>query len=344
MNPYLADILAQPAALHRAIHEYNPESLVQIRTRLDAGAFDRIVITGMGASLHAAYPAYLHLSNLPVPVLLLSAAELVHFLSGVIGPRTLLWINSQSGRSAEILRLLERVKDEPPANILSCTNDETTPSARAADLCLPVHAGSEATVSTKTYLNTLAVNLLAASQLLGQELATLRHEMSLAADKVEAYLDGWQARAGELDTLIGDFANLYILGRGSSMSAVWNGALINKEAARCSFEGMNAGDFRHGPLELAGPGLCALIYAGPETTAALNRNLAIDIFENGGRVVWLDAKADPDLPTLVIPETPEFTRPLVEILPVQILTLVMAARKGITAGSFRIVGKITAAE
>jgi fructoselysine-6-P-deglycase FrlB-like protein len=36
------------------------------------------------------------------------------------------------------------------------------------------------------------------------------------------------------------------------MSAVWNEALTNEEAAEFSPEGMNATEFRHGPLELVG--------------------------------------------------------------------------------------------
>ena len=40
------------------------------------------------------------------------------------------------------------------------------------------------------------------------------------------------------------------------MSAVWNEAPTNEEAAEFSPEGMNATEFRHGPLELVG---CAQI-------------------------------------------------------------------------------------
>ncbi len=67
-------------------------------------------------------------------------------------------------------------------------------------------------------------------------------------------MSDWQARVNDLDDLLGDFETLLLLGRGDSMSAVWNGALTNKEAAKFSLEGMNAAEFRHGPLELAAPG------------------------------------------------------------------------------------------
>ena len=258
MNPYISDILSQPAALRDAVQKFSTAPLAPITERLQSGDFDRLVITGMGASYNAAYPAYLQLTSLPIPVMLVNAAELVHYMDGLIGTRTLLWVNSQSGRSAELLHLLQRIEPTPPACILASVNDETSPLAAAADVRLPIHAGPEAAVSTKTYVNTLAINLLAAQQLAGREVEPLKSAMLAAANEIESFLSNWQARVNDLDDLLGDFETLLLLGRGASMSAVWNGALTNKEAAKFSLEGMNAAEFRHGPLELAAPGFCAI--------------------------------------------------------------------------------------
>ena len=146
---------------------------------------------------------------------------------------------------------------------------------KRADLCMPIHAGEEATVSTKTYTNMLAVNLLAAIQLSSGDSHAVHaalQEMRDAADAMEMYLADWEGHVKELDALLGDFEQLFLIGRGSSMSAVWNGSLINKEAAKCAFEGMHAADFRHGPLELAAQGFAAIILAGSAQTSALNRD------------------------------------------------------------------------
>jgi len=344
MNPYISDILSQPATMRSAVQAFSPAALCPLIEHIQGGDIDRIVMTGMGASYHAGTTACVHLSGLPVPVMLVNAAELVHYVSGQIGPRTLLWVNSQSGRSAELKNLLERISPRPPACLLAFVNDETSPLALAADICLPIHAGPEATVSTKTYLNTLAVNLLAARQVAGHEIEALKQKMLSVADGMEAWLDDWQVRVHELDALLGDFDELLILGRGASMSAVGCGALINKEAAKCAFEGMQAADFRHGPLELVAPGFRAMLFAGSQVTAALNRNLAFDIVGNGGQAIWLDVEPAPDLPTFLLPPASDLARPLVEILPMQLLTLAMAERKGIAPGEFRVVGKVTTTE
>ena len=125
------------------------------------------------------------------------------------------------------------------------------------------------------------------------------------------------------------------------MSAVRYGSLINKEAAKSSFEGMNSADFRHGPLELVTKELVALIFAGSRSTASLNRKLGLEINSYGGRVLWADSVPDEDLPSMLMAKTSEFARPIAEALPVQMLTLLMARRKGLQAGQFQYVGKVT---
>jgi glucosamine--fructose-6-phosphate aminotransferase (isomerizing) len=340
VNPYIEDILSQPEALQEAVRNYSSSALEKV----NLADFDRVIISGMGSSYYAAYPALMELAQQPTPVQLVNTAELLHSLYGMIGTRSLLWLNSQSGRSAEPVYLLERIDSQPPARLLTFVNDVSSPMGERADICLPIHAGGEATVSTKTYVNMLAVNLLAAIQLSGGSLEGAYSEMRATAHVMELYLKNWQAHVQELDSLLGDFDQLFLIGRGSSMSAVWNGSLINKEAAKSAFEGMHAADFRHGPLEMVAKGFAALIFAGPRETSALNRELGREIISYGGKAIWLDSVPDPEIPTILLPETSELTRPLVEILPMQMLTLAMANRKHMDAGRFRHVSKITARE
>lgn len=344
INPYIADILDQPAALREALKNYDPSALDIVHGRLQRGHFDRIILSGMGSSYYAAYPALIQLASQPVPVQLVNASELLHSLNGMIGPRSLLWLNSQSGRSAELLHLLENIKTQPPAYTLTFVNDLTSPLAQRGDVCIPIRAGAEATVSTKTYVNMLAVNLLAAMQLTNGDLDSAILEMRAAADAMESFLADWEVHVRELDSLLGNFEQLFLIGRGSSMSAVWNGSLINNEAAKSAFEGMQAADFRHGPLELVADGFTALIFAGSAQMSALNRDLAREIISYGGRVLWVDSASDPEIPTFLYPVTGELTRPLVEILPMQMLTVVMANRKGLQPGEFRHVSKVTSRE
>lgn len=344
MNPYIADILSQPSVLRDALEKFSPQKLEAIRTRLQANEFDRILITGMGSSYNACYPALIQLCKQSVPVQLVNASELMHSFPGMIGTRSLLWMNSQSGRSAELVHLLERIKTQRPGCILTSVNDLSSPMAEHADVVVPIYAGEESTVSTKTYVNMLAVNLLASIQLTGGDVSAAIQEMRSTADAMESYLSNWESHMQGLDAMLGNFEQLFFMGRGSSMSAVWNGSLNNKEAAKCSFEGIHAADFRHGPLEVVDKGFAAIIFAGSAQTSDMNRALAQEILAYNGKVIWVDSRPDAEIPTFLIPATSELSRPLVEILPMQLLTLLMAKRKGIEAGMFRYVTKVTTQE
>jgi glucosamine--fructose-6-phosphate aminotransferase (isomerizing) len=107
---------------------------------------------------------------------------------------------------------------------------------------------------------------------------------------------------------------------------------------------MNVADFRHGPMELASPRLTVLMLEGAPQTAKLNRELALEVVNHGGKVLWIASQIDPQLPTLKLPEVDETVRPLVEILPLQMLTIVMAERTGFEPGIFRHIGKVTLQE
>lgn len=342
--PYVSDILAQPEALREALEHYPSAEIEKLKKRLQRGVFSRIVLTGMGSSFNSAYPAWLNLLALETPAIHVNSAELLHYGGRLVTAKTLLWINSQSGASVEIVRLLEELEGRRPAFQLSMTNNLASPMALSADLAVPIHAGSEATVSSKTYINTLAMLMLASTQLAGGDWRGMLGAMRRAADGIASYQANWQERVAELEAKLGQVDQLLILGRGASMAAVWNGALINKEAAKCSFEGMHMADFRHGPLELASARLTLLALEGAPKTAGLNRELMRQVQAYGGKVLWLAMRPDPELTTLQLPEVDESVRPLVEILPLQALTIVMAQRAGIEPGKFRHIGKVTVTE
>jgi glucosamine--fructose-6-phosphate aminotransferase (isomerizing) len=83
-----------------------------------------------------------------------------------------------------------------------------------------------------------------------------------------------------------------------------------------------------------------LVFAGDDRAAGLNRRLFEDIQRDGGRAVWLATNTASngacDLPHVV-----PALQPIVEILPVQMLSLALAARAGREAGRFERASKVT---
>ena len=84
-----------------------PAPLRDVAAQIQQGKYDRILITGMGASYHSGYPAWLMLSRAGVPAIWVDTAELIHHARGLVTAKTLLWMTSQSGRSVEITAALD---------------------------------------------------------------------------------------------------------------------------------------------------------------------------------------------------------------------------------------------
>src|SRR5262249_54829171 len=100
--------------------------------------------------------------------------------------------------------------------------------------------------------------------------------------------------------------------------------------------------FRHGPLEMLGDSIFVLVFAGENPTRKLNLKLWHDIRERAGRTKLLGE--DSDFVPFRLPRAPASIRPILEILPVQMVTLALAALAGREAGRFSYATKVTTTE
>jgi glucosamine--fructose-6-phosphate aminotransferase (isomerizing) len=338
---YLRDILDQPAAIRDTLATLSDSrSLVSFAERLASGDLRRVVLTGMGASYYALHPLTLTLMAGGFSAHMIETSELVHYASALIEPRTLLIAVSQSGRSAETVQLLERAHVQAP--LIGVTNTLDSPLALQSDALLLTRAGDEYSVSSKTYLAALAALAWLGDTLTGHDPLSTQVALDRAPDAMAQYLTHWTEYLESLRRQLADVHYLALVGRGPSLAAVGTGALIIKEAARFPAEGMSSAAFRHGPLEMTSPNLFVLVYAGAEVTANLNARLVDDIRAAGGQAALVGESLTPDVFTL--PPAPEIARPLLEILPAQIISLALAQLKGHEAGRFERATKVTETE
>ena len=343
-NPYVQDILSQANSVKDALTKFDATSFKALTQPIQRGDFDRIVITGMGGSLFASYPIWLQLVDAGLPAYWIDCAELIHHARPIVTKRALVWITSQSGYSAEIVAALEIVK-QAGATILATVNDLGSPLAQVAQYQIPIHAEVEKTVSTRTYVNTLAVSQLAVLTLTNGNIQKGLDELNFTANGMADYLADWETHLRAMKERIVPTPNLILLGRGASLAAAYTGALILGEASKVAAIGMQAGEFRHGPMELASPNLTALILAGSHETQEHNIRLHKDLNEADAHAIWITTPDGTQLePQLLMPPAIGIGISLAEIIPIQMLTIHMASENGIEPGKFFRSGKVTLSE
>ncbi len=114
------------------------------------------------------------------------------------------------------------------------------------------------------------------------------------------------------------------------------------EAAKYLATPFEVAEFRHGPLETAGPDLTALIFEGEASTRDLNFGMLHELRAAGAKAFCIGSTAQEwQMP---IPAVPIIGLPLVEILPIQALSVHFAESIGVTPGDFFRIGKVTLKE
>lgn len=339
LYPYVADILDQPRRLRSLLSKQPWTAVRPVSQRLNTE--ERIVLTGMGASLFALMPAWQLLVRLGRPAWLIETAQLLHDLPELVTSRTLVIAASQSGRSAEIVALADR--RESLGTLIAVTNDGSSPLVERSDIVIGIESGDEHSVSTGSYVNTLAAATLAAELLSGHP--SSQASLEQAAEALADHLETWRDRVETIKESVGLPERLYLLGRGASLAAADCGALIVKEAAKWPVEAMSSAQFRHGPLELADRRLTAIVFAG-HNNLDRDRNLRLlkDIERYGGHGFVADVEPEKNVAALRIANAHGIGRAVAEIVAIQLVSIAIAEQTGIEPGVFRHLEKVTTIE
>jgi glutamine---fructose-6-phosphate transaminase (isomerizing) len=340
MSAYKSDILAQPDALQNTLDLLGATIFPQdIRRGVQTGRWRKIILTGMGSSYFSLLPLYYRLVSAGLPAWLVETSELLYW-PAFLTADTLVVAASQSGSSVETVRLLEEFGSQ--CSVIGVTNTAESPLARQSTFAVLTNAGQEATVSCKTYLAALA-----AQTWLGDQLIEGQHDyagLTGSPQGVQAYLDKLSEHIDTLKPVFEGIRQIYLTGRGTSIASAGTGGLILKESVHIAAEGMSSAAFRHGPFEMIGPETFVLVFAGCGDTVRLNHKLYSDVVAAGGRTVLVapDAYGQPGV--FYLPPCPAPALQIMEILPVQMMTLALADLRKVQAGSFSLATKVTTVE
>ncbi len=353
-DPFIAEIAGQPDAMRRAgAAAFEQADL--LRAAAAPARRGRIVLAGMGSSYDACYPASTVLASGGVSAPMLDAAELLHFRLPALGASDLLVLVSQSGESAETVGVARALRDRPTPTptIVSVTNGTTNTLAGFSDVALDTRAGEEAGPSTITFVAALTMMAALARAIAGDvtdsDAADGATTNAREADRAASAIERMLADEDLPDRIVGWLAGrgtTVILGRGAARAASEMGALTVKEAAGMPIEALQTGQFRHGPLELAGPGLAAIVIATEPETAELDRSLARELMRLGSAVLLVTAggPVTRDVTSIDVSRLDRLLCPAAAILPVQLFAWRLSVAAGRPPGSYIHATKVTTRE
>jgi len=257
----------------------------------------------------------------------------------VVEEETLCVPISQSGETADTLAGLREARGKGAIAISIC-NVVSSTIARESDGVIYTHAGPEIGVaSTKAFttqlvaLYLLALHLASARRTLSEaEIAAHLLEVSELPRKIEEVLKKEAAIAG-IARKYKDATDFLYLGRGISYPIALEGALKLKEISYIHAEGYPAGEMKHGPIALIDERMPVLVLcARGEAYEKTFSNLE-EARSRGGRVIAVGTEGDGTLAEtaediLFLPPCYGYARPILEVVPLQLLAYHMALLKG----------------
>lgn len=347
LDPFLAEICEQPDAIVRAAEGLSTQASGMARIQELTRSGGTLVLTGMGSSFEALGALESILNRHGRAALLINTAELLHFGLPLLRDGAAVIAVSQSGLSAEIVRLAEVVADLD-CSLIAVSNGVDNALAKAADVVVDIRAGDETGPSTKTFTATLvalaAIDAILSGADVDSVIAEIRELSTTTSALVAAQLNDPAGSGQAFRQWCSGSPNIVFVGRGVGLAAANVGALIMKEAAQIPVIGMGAAEFRHGPFELAGNDLAMVVVAIEESTKTYDASLVADLMAAGSEVLVIGPEALGARDHLAThPVSPLFDV-IQASIPLQLLTWAQAAEKHDNPGTFRLGSKVTVKE
>ena len=299
-------------------------------TRDQINAIDRVVLTGMGTSLHAGmFGASVIESLTRIPAVAENSSEL-RYRNPVLGPNTLVVAVTQSGETADTLAAMEQARQagSPQVVVLELEGSQAT---RIADFTLPVRAGQEIGVaSTKTMIASMTT-LLELAVFLAQSRGAIDSKQVKNIVEMLAELPSLVASVLDIDGKItslaerlSGFSDLLYLGRGAQLPIALEGALKMKELAYIHAEGYAAGEMKHGVNALLGPEMATVVCAPKNDLYEKMLSNISEVKARGGEVAAIATEGDDTVGRLAdhvihVPDCPGLLQPFLTVVPLQIL-------------------------
>jgi glucosamine 6-phosphate synthetase-like amidotransferase/phosphosugar isomerase protein len=285
----LGDLLAIPKAMLGCLRYYlTPEGkskLDHFRQTIITSKIRRIIFIGHSYNYYASLIPFYYLNSryrslfnsetreyIKKDCLIFESDEFYHELdTPSFYSDSIFVLISQSGESIQIIQNLKKLQDVhiDPDRIWAVTNHPESLLAKSVHGHLPILAGNEEILGTKTYVNAILILFFLARAFLDEEpiSAGLEDEIRQEIFEIKFFSQDWEAHIKSLSDFLGeDYRFLYFISKGSSLASAYHGSLTCKAYARTYGEGISIGLFMHGPFQIVDDRFHAVVIIGDETS------------------------------------------------------------------------------
>ncbi len=299
---------------------------------------DQRYFTACGTSWHAGLIGEMMLEQFArVPCEVEYASEF-RYREPLVDAKSIVFAISQSGETADTLAAIQEAKNRD-ATVLGICNVVGSSIARETEAGVYIHAGPEIGVaSTKAFtsqVTVLSLLTLKLARLMGMSDAD-GHEIAQAMQRLPGNVEWVLKQAdqiAEIAKLYADASNFLYLGRGVNFPVALEGALKLKEISYIHAEGYPAAEMKHGPIALIDKSMPIVAIAPQDKTYDKIISNIEEVKARHGRVIALATQGDTRIKdiadhVLYVPPALSFTAPILNVIPLQLLSYYVAVERG----------------
>ena len=293
----------------------------------------RLVFIACGSSYHACLatrPLYEKLTHMRVSVE--NSCDFVDRDVHVYPNDACIFV-SQSGETADVIAALKIAKKRR-AFCIGITNVVGSTIDRETSCGIHVNAGSEIGVaSTKAYTSQIVVLIMLATVLSNEYVSkiTARSEIIQSLKELPSLVQQILACSESYKLLAKEFMserNVIFIGRSQNYATALEASLKLKEVAYLHCEGVIAGELKHGTLALIDENVLVVVIATEDDKMKVNIEQLKS--RNARMIIVTD---NPDLgighdKVLMMPKSHRCLRPILDIIPFQLVSYYLALKKG----------------
>ena len=318
MNGFIEEVCTQGTLMKEVIHYYRGEALKTLNSIVQAykdKGCNQVILSGMGSSLYAMDAVRGYLTSKGIKTLSFSAFELSRFQFNHIDEKTLLIAVSQSGKSMEVIELVE--KANPIATVVGIYNTEGCPLSQMVEYALPIRANKESSITSKTYEFTMLILNVLAHNLTGELDDAFWNELDFVAQWCSQWLENWEANTKPMYDFAQDVLLLDLLANNASLATARQLSLAYREGLHNCTAVWECADYAHGQYHSSKLGdkyLAQMFFPVFEDDTKEMKMLNY-ILDHGGRVMLYttsDIEERERLMVVKLPKVRESLMPLIE--------------------------------